>query len=102
MNATIAAQNRVQVNVTTTVNVYSYNSRDLWRAYGIACSVALVATLLGVYAIWRNGGVGYQNIFSTFVRTTRDQGLRELIEGDDRGAEPLPRKIAEAGVVLET
>ncbi|KAF2748562.1 hypothetical protein M011DRAFT_525633 [Sporormia fimetaria CBS 119925] len=101
MNATVAAQNLVPVNITTSVNVFSYNAGDLWRAYGIACGITLISTLLGSIAIWRNGSVGYQNVFSTFVRTTRGHELQSLIEPDDRGTEPLPRKIAETSIVLD-
>jgi hypothetical protein len=102
MNSTIASQNRVPVNVLTSVNVYSYNARDLWLAYGIACGAALLSTILGVYGIWRNGGVAYQNVFSTYIRTTRDQVLGGIIEPGDRGTEPLPERIAEASIMMDT
>lgn len=102
MDTTMAAQNRVPVNVLNSVNVYSYSPRDLWLAYGLACGAALLSSLLGVYGIWRNGGVGYQNIFSTYIRTTRDQVLREMIDPGDRGTEPLPKQLAEASIILDT
>jgi hypothetical protein len=102
MNATMAAQNRVPVDVHTRINVYAYEPYGLLLAYGIACGAALLATLLGMYGIWRNGGVGYQSIFSTFVRTTRDHVFRDLIDAHDHGTEPLPKKLAEASIVLDT
>lgn len=98
----MAAQNRISVNVTTSVNVYTYNPRDLWLAYGIACAAILVSTLLGTYAMWCNGGVGYQSIFSTYVRTMRNPELQNLVDVNDRGAEPLPKKLAEASIILDT
>jgi hypothetical protein len=102
MNSTIAAQNRVSVDIRTQINVYLYEPHGLLLAYGIACGVAMLATLLGMHGIWRNGGVGYQSIFSTFVRTTRDHVLRDLIDPQDHGTEPLPKKLAEASIVLDT
>jgi hypothetical protein len=102
MNSTLVAQNRVPVKIQTNINVYSYEPYGLLLAYGIACGAALLATLLGMYGIWRNGGVGYQSIFSTFVRTTRDHVFRDLIDPHDHGAEPLPKKLAEASIVLDT
>jgi hypothetical protein len=102
MNSTLAAQNRVPVNFQTNINIYSYEPYGLLLAYGIACGVALLAALLGIYGIWRNGGVGYQSIFSTFVRTTRDHVFRDLIDPHDHGTEPLPKKLAEASIVLDT
>jgi len=102
MNTSIADRNRVPVNVITSENIYSYDPRDLWLAYGIACGASLLCALLGLYGVWRNGGVSYQNLFSTFVRTTREDSLRNLVEPHDRGSEPLPRKFAEAKIVLAT
>jgi hypothetical protein len=101
MNATIAAENRVAIDHHTNVNIYSYDPYGLLLAYGIACGAALLSTVLGMYSIWRNGGVGYQSIFSTFLRTTRDQVFIDLIEPEDRGAEPLPKKLAEASILLD-
>jgi hypothetical protein len=102
MNSTIAAQNRVAVDIRTRVNIYLYEPFGLLLAYSIACGATLTATLLGMYGIWRNGGVGYQSIFSTFVRTTRDHVFRDLIDPNDHGTEPLPKKLAEASIVLDT
>jgi hypothetical protein len=102
MNDTIAQQNRVPVSIASSVNIYTYDARDLWLSYGIACGATLLATMLGLFAMWRNGGVGYQSIFSTFIRTTRDQALQELIGVDDHGSEPLPKNLAETSVILRT
>ncbi|KAH8724907.1 hypothetical protein GQ44DRAFT_727405 [Phaeosphaeriaceae sp. PMI808] len=102
MNTTVAANNAVPVNILTSVNVYSYNPKDLWLAYGIACGAALLSTILGIYGIWSNGGVGYQGIFSTFIRTTRNQVLGDLIDPNDHGTEPIPKKLAEASIIIDT
>jgi hypothetical protein len=102
MNSTLASQNQVPISVLTSVNIYSYEPRDLWLAYGIACGATLLAALLGLLAIFRNGGVGYQSTFSTYIRTTQDQGFKELIGPADRGAEPLPKRLADASVRFNT
>jgi hypothetical protein len=102
MNSTVAAKNRVPVDIHTNVNIYTYDPHGLLLAYSIACGAALLGTILGVHGIWHNGGMGYQSVFSTFVRTTRDHVFKEMIEPNDRGTEPLPKKLAEASIVLDT
>lgn len=99
MNSSIAAQNRVLANVYSRFNIYDYDPRDLWIAYGIAAGSALLCVIFGIYAIWRNGDT-YQNVFSTFLRTTRDQALQNLIDPSDNGAEPLPKDLAEVKITL--
>lgn len=99
MNSTIAAQNQILVDVYSNFNIYTYNPRDLWLAYGIAAGSALVCVVFGTYAMWRNGA-GYQNVFSTFLRTAREQALQSLIDPTDNGAEPLPSDLAEASIIL--
>jgi hypothetical protein len=98
MNSTLAAQNQVPISVLTSVNIYTYDPRDLWLAYGIACGVTLLAALLGLFAIFRNGGVGYESTFSTYIRATQDYSLKEMIGPTDRGAQPLPKRLADANV----
>jgi hypothetical protein len=102
MNTRIASQNRVSIDYHSNENMYSYDPHGLWLAYGIASGATLLSIILGMYGIWRNGGVGYQSTFSTFLRTTRDQVFIDLIEPKDRGAEPLPKKLAEASISLDT
>ena len=99
MNSSIAERNQVPVDIYSNFNIYKYNPRDLWLTYRIAGGASLICTMLGLYAMWRNGA-GYQNLFSTFVRTTRDQALQNLIDPSDIGAEPLPRDLAEASIIL--
>ncbi|OAL43468.1 hypothetical protein IQ07DRAFT_292964 [Pyrenochaeta sp. DS3sAY3a] len=102
MNSTIAAKNPVTVRLRTSMNLYSYSAKDLLLSYGIACGAAILSTILGIYGIWRNGGVGYQSQFSTFIRTTRNPILTDLIDPDDHGTEPLPKNLAEVRIILDT
>lgn len=99
MNSSVAAQNPVLANIYSSSNIYNYDSRDLWIAYGIAAVSALLCVIFGIYAIWRNGAT-YQNVFSTFLRTTRDQALQNLIDPSDKGAEPLPKDLAAVNIIL--
>ncbi len=99
MNSSIAAKNQVLANVYSSHNIYKYDPRDLWVAYGIAAGSALFCVIFGIYAIWRNGAT-YQNVTSTFIRTTRDQALQNLIDPSDNGAEPLPKYLAEVNIKL--
>ena len=97
MNSSIAAQNPILVNVYSSFNIYDYNPRDLWIVYGIAAGSALFSVVFDMYAIWRNGST-YRNVFSTFLRTTRDPVLQHLIDPSDNGAEPLPKDLAEVNI----
>lgn len=99
MNSSIAAQNPVLANVYRSFNIYDYDPRDLWIAYGIAAGSALFCVIFGIYSILRNGAT-YQNVFSTFLRTTRDEALQNLIDPSDNGAEPLPKDLAEVNITL--
>ena len=99
MNATVAAQNQIPIDIYSSFNIYSYNARDLWLAYGIATGATLLCTVFGLYAIWRNGAA-YQNAFSTFLRTTTDYSYQALVDPVDDGAEPLPKHLAEASIRL--
>lgn len=90
------------ITIPTNITIYSYNPKDLWLTYGISCAAALLSTILGIHSIWRNGGVGYQSTFSTYVRATRNLEIRDMIDPNDRGTEPLPKKLADASIIIDT
>ena len=70
-------------------NVYVYQPRQLWFAYGIAILANIVCLLIGVFAMRRNG-LWYNNDFTTIMRTTRNPNLDLLVpEGESNGAEPV-------------
>ena len=92
----------VNVSATSTFsrNVYRYDRRDLLIAYSSAVVSSALCILLAMLAI-RDMGAVYSNVFSTAVRVTRNQDrLNTVIEDehDRSGAEPLPKKIADAYV----
>jgi hypothetical protein len=85
----------VPVNVTTThpQNVYAYNPKNLYVAYGIALLFTLFANILGTMAYISNG-VSHNNSFSSIVRATRNP---ELLGIQDRkvkvsGAMPMDKQ----------
>jgi hypothetical protein len=99
MNETLAEANKVPINIYHSFNIYAYDPRDLWLAYGIAAAAAFLCMCIGVYTMWRNGAC-YQTGFSTFIRVTRDENLFRLIDPNDSGAEPLPKDLAKVRLLL--
>lgn len=90
----------VPVTVISFPSTYWYSPRDLLLTYSVAVGVALVATLIGVHAIWLNGRESYSSKFSTFVRATRRKGLDYIVDDADYGANPLPKRVGETKLVL--
>ena len=63
--------------VTSPVNIYAYNSRNLWITYSIAIGLSLITTIIGCLSVPANG-IGYTKSFSAIVETTRDPALNGL------------------------
>jgi hypothetical protein len=97
----MAEGNKVHVDIYYSFNIYVYRPRDLWLAYGISAAATFLCMGIGVYSMWQNGAC-YQTVFSTFLRVTKDGNLLRLIDPADSGAEPLPKDLAKASVVLAT
>lgn len=67
-----------------------YEPNVLWAGYGAAIGVTLLAMVVGLHALWRNGGGGGK-AFSLIMATTRNPALdvvtnRALAEKDYREA----------------
>lgn len=74
-------------------NLYSYNPRDLYIAYGAGLGATLVCLAIGIFALLRNG-CSYTNEFSTLIRVTRDASIEGIVPRIHRsGADPLPRVL---------
>ncbi|KAH8679682.1 hypothetical protein BGZ60DRAFT_481059 [Tricladium varicosporioides] len=82
----------VTLRITSSVNVFAYNARNLLLAYGIALLATLFALTLGLRAIFLNG-VSHNSSFSGMLCTTRNPTLDALAKGRTLGAEPLERDI---------
>src|SRR5271154_226918 len=88
----------VQVTTPQSVNVYKYQAKDLYVAYGISILASVVCVAIGYIAIIRNRGA-YTNNFSTIMRTTRDDSLDDLVTiTDTNGTYPLGKDLAKARV----
>ncbi|KAK7464877.1 hypothetical protein VKT23_006085 [Stygiomarasmius scandens] len=64
----------VDAKTSTAQNLFIYNSHILWAGYGTCFGVAFVAVIIGLHAVWRNGGSGGTN-FSLMIGTTRNPDL---------------------------
>lgn len=90
----------IPVHVTTYPNTFVYEPRDLLIAYGLSLFCAIVCSLIGLHAFYVNNA-SYQNAFSTFVRVTGDQELHSLASHDDTGADPVPKRLAKARIIMQ-
>jgi len=100
-DASLSSKVQVPITITTYANTYIYAPKDLFLAYGLSLLAALLSVLIGAYALQSNSGRSYSNHFSTFLRTTRDPDLSALVGSEDFGADPLPRHVGEARVIVE-
>ena len=89
---------QTKVKVQTYHNVYVYEARKLWIAYGSAILVATFAVAFGLYTIVATGAF-YSNEFSTVLRVGRHTHLPEGPTFDD-GRDPLPKYLAKATLTV--
>ena len=85
----------INTTITTFPNTYAYSRFDLWLPYGLAIAATLLCVGIGFEAMIRNRAT-YSNRFSTILRTTRDAHFDNLVEADDDGSDPLPKRMAQA------
>lgn len=85
------------------INIYVYNPNNLFIAYGTSGVLTIFITLLGLYALQKNGVSSDEN-FSTILRTTRNPTLDASTMGSCVGGSPLPDSLSELkmrfGVVI--
>jgi len=77
-------------------NVYSYHYRNFVASYGAALALSLLACIVGIASMCRNGAA-YSSRFSTLSRTTRGrmQSFDERLDSDDKSsADPLAKHLA--------
>ena len=85
----------VDVPVMAYSNRYVYDASNLWLSHGIAVGVTLIGLAFGAGAITPNEAA-YSNRFSTMLRPSRNRGFDELVDYDDDGSDPLPKRITAA------
>lgn len=94
-------QDRVVVSISETLNMYNYNWRRLWMAYGSAMVATLIAICVGMFNLIATGS-SYSNKFSTVVRISRDESLGVFVKEEDRfGQDPLPEYLETARLVVK-
>ncbi|OIW29243.1 hypothetical protein CONLIGDRAFT_411841 [Coniochaeta ligniaria NRRL 30616] len=74
--------------------VWRYNPLWLAISYFIAVALTFAAVGIGLHAIVANGYAMETN-FSTFLTTTRNPDLDEVVRGSSLGASPLKRAVRE-------
>jgi len=69
-------------SVTTfqTMNVYSYDQQNLLLSYGLVAFVTLIAVLVGLLSVVKNG-VYHESSFSAIMVTMRNRELDDLANG---------------------
>lgn len=90
----------VPVMVTSFRPSYRYAPKELLITYGTGVLVTLLATLIGIHAILLNGRKSYSTKFSTFVRVMRRHELDVVVDEQDQGWNPLPKKVGDAKLSL--
>lgn len=98
------SENSLKTNVTIFLpqNRYVYTQWRLIAPYTAAVVLSLLASLVGLRALYSNG-VSYGDRFSTVLRMTRQAKLEGDFEGEEKklvGADPLPPALGNAKVWL--
>ncbi|KAI1412550.1 hypothetical protein F5Y13DRAFT_199790 [Hypoxylon sp. FL1857] len=92
--------NSTHVNVKTwrSLNVYVYDPRDIYIAYGSASALSMLCVIWGFYIIWyHHRRVSYDLQFSTILRTTRSIEIDSIVPVEDgKGGEPVPKDLLKA------
>ncbi|KAF4631466.1 hypothetical protein G7Y89_g6667 [Cudoniella acicularis] len=83
----------VTVRVSSQLNVFAYNSRNLLLPYGLSLLACTCSVVIGLRAYYLNG-VSHNSSFSSIVSTTRNSTLDELMKGHSLGSEPLDKDIS--------
>lgn len=80
--------------VTKSVLVWRYNPLWLAISYFIAVGLTFAAVGIGLHAMIMNG-YAIETNFSTFLTTTRNPDLDEVVKGSSLGASPLKKSVRE-------
>ncbi|KAI6775993.1 hypothetical protein HG530_002751 [Fusarium avenaceum] len=81
-------------------NEFSYESRNLFIAYGIGILFSSMVVVYGLLCI-KSASASYANSFSTILRTTRNPDLDAVIPATETsGAEPLSKNLGNVRLVL--
>ena len=87
----------VTAQVSVPVNKYTYNSHNLFIAYGLGILVALAGVCIGGLS-YVNNGYSASTSFSSILLTTRNSDLDGLVEGCGLPKQPLREEVARTKV----
>jgi hypothetical protein len=87
------------VEVSSYPVTYSYSISGLLIPYGSAFLCALGCSIVGLYAFFANNA-SYQNLFSTYLRATKDSEFDSRVYAGDSGADPLPQPLARSRIAM--
>ncbi|KAK4459662.1 hypothetical protein QBC42DRAFT_299192 [Cladorrhinum samala] len=82
------------VTVSSQANVYAYASRNLVITYAVTSALSLIAILVGLVSLLRNG-VSHEIGFLAFLLTTRNPRLDNFTLDQSMGALPHSEKVKE-------
>lgn len=88
----------VNVTISRSQTIYIYNAARILLSYGIASGLACLVSIVGLAVVFVNKG-SHSNRISTYLRTIKQPDFQTLKQsGDGKGADPLPRCIADSKV----
>ena len=94
LRLTTAQATAMRVSTWRSVNVWKYDPKDLYIAYGCALLATVMCVMWGIYLVFQHNHLSYSIRFSTFLRTTRRKELDGLVAPEDRnGNDPLPKDM---------
>lgn len=95
-----APEAKENVTFTSYHNIYVYDSRTLWTAYGLAIGFTTLSVTIGMVALSLNNAA-YTNDFSTVLRVSRSTDLvEEIYDNEWDGSRPLPKHLAKARALI--
>lgn len=91
----------VTVNTTRIqqVNRYSYSSRNLWLAYGLANFFACLSVILGLFA-FKHNDASHNNSLSNIMSICQNPNLGNIFPRCCRGVFPLPKETMRAKLMV--
>ncbi|KAE9368373.1 hypothetical protein N431DRAFT_470085 [Stipitochalara longipes BDJ] len=79
-SASFTTNTTTQIIHSLTQNVYKYDKKNLLISYGAVIIVTVVAVLIGIVSLIKNG-VNHDGSFSAIMATTRNPDLDEISQG---------------------
>ncbi|KAF2685989.1 hypothetical protein K458DRAFT_402540 [Lentithecium fluviatile CBS 122367] len=96
----------VDVEIRGAENVWSYDWHVLTATYGVAALLDIIAVVLGIRAMLKNGGCSSLGFIRTVATSRANRALDNVVDGWEHGLDPVPKDVKRArvrfGVVQRT